>query len=735
MKTNFFSHVLLPLLKRRGSKKIVDAFPMTRHVFLAHGTTLLGALLFAFLPLFSQQVLTEEARARAMDAIEAKFDSLRGLPAPERNNQTAAFMKTQKEIAEAGVTDDGNVWALFKDGVPYEIFGNMKPLSTKPGSLAIPTEPTSARPWIAAPRLQGKDQPASSTAAVLLDNAFEDGGPALRGPFAASFYSPTAVLTRSSPQSNPSAQLQGNDLPESTQARVANALGNAFQDITGNIRSMLEANNGYKCAPGNDASVETLMNVKGVGVFFMEAHGGNGMIHDPVKGKNNTIYILTTSSLWTPQLTRKYIEQNLFLDGCLGLCFAGADRDPHSPSIVHNKRYYTITSLFIKKFWRFSENSFVFIHACTSNTLKETMRNTDVHASIFGGYSNLGDDNCLESALFLFDRMLGANEVEPREEIAPQRPFDFQEIAVDMARKGLNPIAKKPTCKILFGLGPGNFGLLNPSLKYARIIPYESRVELIGLFGQDPGEKNRKVEIENIAVPVESWEPEKIICHLPDSENGSCGEIKVTHRGRVSNSRWLTQWKGTADFREFEREDLRFNADFALRFVSDPWPYREHAGDKPISNRVWGVSSMSGSKCSWAASGQVLAYGGKVVAKWSGQGTPSVVTDVLLAPLSGTFEVGGPVTDLLGRDLWVSFAISDFFTELPFAKGDPRQGKRPTRLHAYNNGQSAVKIQVSEDFDFSKGRCPAADDRDDSGGEATWSEMKATHTMPKNARR
>ncbi len=691
---------------------------------------MLGVLLFACLPLFSQQAVTEEARSRAMDAIEAKYDSLRALPSPERNRQTAAFMKTLKEIAEAGVSKDGNVWALFKDRVPYEIFANMTPLPPQSGPVRPPKPP--ARPTIVPLGIQETVRPAPIRPAAALAYLHEEDGPA-----AVTFPSAGPWAPLSSRAGGVQAQLQGNDLPVSTQAQVANALGNAFLDGTGKIRSMLEAKEGYKCAPGNDASVETLMTIRDrkPGVFFLQAHGGSGQIHDPVTDTNIDSYIFVTSSISTPELTRKYIDQNLFVDGYLGRAYAEADRDPNDPSIVNHKRFYTITSLFIRKFWRFSDNSFVFIHACTSIAMKETMRAAG--ASIYGGYDNLSNDYGLDSVLFLFDRMLGANldEVEPHEEIAPQRPFDYQDIAVDMERKGLNPIAKDPGCKILFGLGPGNFGLLNPSIKFARIIPYQSRVELIGLFGVDPGEKNRKVEIENIAVPVESWEPERIVCHLPDSENGSCGEIK-SHPSRPRQQFPLADpMDGHGELSRVRREGSPFQGRFYLRFVSDPWPYREHAGDKPIPHPAWGVSSMAGSKCSWVASGRVVDYDGKVLVKWSGEGTPPVVTDDLLIPLGGTFEVGGGVTDLLGRELWVSFGIVDNFTESPVARGDPREGKRPTKLRAYNDGQSAVKIHVSEDFEFLPGHCSASDESDESGEGATWSGMKATHTMPKSARR
>ncbi len=761
MRTTFRFGFLSRLVRRARWMKAGGAGPARWSASSIRRLAVLGTLVivFASLPLSSQPastVVTEDARDRAMDAIKAKFESLRAVPPPERNRQTAAFMRTLKEVSAAGVSDDGTIWALFTDHVPYQIFASSQPLPPQSGPDRPPKAPTG--PAMVPARNSGSVRRVPVQQAEADDSSDEGGG---QGAFPLRSGGPREIFHSQAGAADP--QLQGNDLPASTQAMVANALGDAFGDITGTIRTLLDAN-GYTTVPGNDASIETLMKIRdrNLGVFFLEAHGGTGQIHDPVTDKNVDEYILATSSLRSPAQTRAYMAfadpgdargaapHNLFLEGYLGLADAVGDRDPNDPTRNLIKRYYTITPRFIRKYWRFADNSFAFIHGCTSILLKETMRAVGV--SIYGGYNALTYDPFLESVKFLFDRMLGANTIPPDEELVPQRPFDYQDIAVDMERKGLNQIAVNPKCRILFGLGLGNFGLLNPSIMYARILAYQSRVELVGLFGADPGEKNRKVEIENISVPVESWEPERIVCHLPNSEQGSAGEIKVTHRGRVSNSRWLTQWTGTAAFREFEDTDLHFRADFKLRFVADPWPYRLRAGDKPVQASdmpkllgeispadiehlpTWGVSSMNGSTCSWAASGRKLDYDGRVLVQRSGAGTPPVVTDDVLVPLNGSFEVGGPY-DPLAKELWVSFVIVDQFIETPIARGDPREGKRPTRLRAYHDGQSAVRIKVNEDFDLLAGKSPAEDGEDSSGGEATWSAMKATHLMPKNARR
>jgi hypothetical protein len=655
-----------------------------------------------FIPASSQIVIKEEARALAMDSIIAKYKALGALPLKERCLQTSAFMKTIKEIADSGITEDGNVWALFKDGVPYEIFGNMQalPPSKTEGSSWFPVSPSDFR----GPRLD----PESDTEAR---------------PFPAAWRTSETFPRPSGGQD----VLQGNDLPVSTRARVAMALGNAFKDVTETIRRQLKIG-GYNCVPGADASVETLKNLQGDGVFFLQAHGGDGEVHDPKTNSRVIEYILSTSSLWSVEQSNKYARQNMFKDGLLGVCEAVADRDPATQQLI-DKRYFTITTRFIKKYWMFAENSFVFIDACNSIRLKETMTSAEVGVSVYGGYISTANDYCLDSVLFLFDRMLGANEITPREEIAPQRPFDYHSIALDMERKGLNPIPRKPDCKILFGLGPGNFGLLAPSLKVMSVLAYRSRLELTGLFGKDPGEKNRRVQMESVALPVESWEPERIVCHLPGPEIESAGEVTVINRGRLSNSRWLTRWTGTVQInRSSDEGRLHLIADFFLVFASDPWPYRERAGDKPVDNKYWTISSMAGSTCMWNASGEVsgvVNYQNQVVERWTGKGSPRIVLDWSLLPsLDGTFEVGG--VPFRGNTLAVDFVILDQFTKMS------QRSPAPVQLGRYTPKESdncTVFWEPDREFNFPNGRIAVGDNDQDV---ITWSAMTASHRMPKD---
>lgn len=667
---------------------------------------LFGLLLLLSIPLSLAQAITEAARAKAMDAIEAKYRALVERPLPERQKQTLAFMKTLPVVGEAKISEDGNICLLFKDRVPYQIVTNARYDEPPPKAQLL-----LLRPDLWAPFARDADPTPERT----------------------SYAAPESLLAPYTLQ-----QSKPNDLPANVKARMCFALGNAFKNICGDVRKLL-TDNGYVVVPGEDASVDTLMRIKDYGVFFMQCHGGNGLIYDPVKLANVEEYILTSGDEWSDAKTGRFRAMRLFEEGYLGFCYASADYANILRLSTTQKRYYTITKKFIKNYWKFADNSFVFVSGCTTIRLKDVMATREVNASVFAGFDDLSTGKCAPGSLFLWDRLLGANEHGPDESGFPQRPFDWADIEKDMGRKRLWPQpftyegnTHKPTLR--FGTGQGNFGLLAPSIKFARTVPYEKKVELHGIFGKDPGQGERKVEIDNIAMVIEKWEPELITILLPGGEQGSCGEVKVTSRGRASNSRWLSEWKGTANVTIWGEDTLRFEANFRLRFVADPWEVREHAGDKATSPFAFGLHSTIGSACSWGASGEKKDNEGKVITRWSGGATPKPSVD-LGTNIAGSFGVGG-TADNYSKKAWVMFAIIDAMRYV--SHGSDRIV--PVKLADFGNGQPAVYMPFNADFDISGGSALVEDEPskvpyEGQNAKATWSSMACGLKMPNNARR
>lgn len=636
------------------------------------------------------------SRGKVMDAIKAKYDAVRSLPAGKRREATLAFLKTLPSVKEAVVTDDGNISCAFTDGMPYVIMESI--------CSNVPQPPPVNFDW-----LFGRVERLSGSKAI--------------GPL------PNCSV----------AQFQGNDLPLVTRARICNTLGPGFGNGSQTVRTLL-AGHGYDVIPGEDASLYSLEHLGVNGVFLLCTHGGNCRVWDKANGKWTTDYILSTGEEWNETKDKIFSDLGMVRDGLIGTCQATYDFDLRTGKPI-DKRFFTITRAFIKKYWKFSKNSFVAVHACTSYNLKDVMATADVNASVFMGYNDLGIGKCLDGVVFLFDRMLGANDpgVQPQEAGWPQRPFDYNSIDHDMRRKGLFPVVfaadgARHSCSPQFGLGRDDFGLLAPSIQNMSPLPHQRKFELVGMFGEDPGEKNRSVTLAGVAMPIDKWTPTKIIAYLPNSENESHGEVKVFHMGRASNSRWLSNWKGSIEVRIRGNQTLALNADFLLNWIADPWPYREQAGDKPVYPMVWPMLSSIGSTCSWVASGQEDDGDGHVLKKWSGNGNPRVWLDENMGTAK-TFGVGG-VGDSYQKHVNIFLAIID---TLDFWQGSSNPNT-PVKLGDWNSGQTLIQPKYDQDFNI-LGDTLTIDDEPSRlsygahSGSIKWTSMQCRYPMPKNAPR
>jgi hypothetical protein len=661
---------------------------------------LLAIALGLILPMvgFSQEI-SPAARVKLMDSIRAKFDSLKGQPPAKRRELTLAFMKSLKEVSRATITPDGNVCCVFRDNMPYMILGSMVPSP-------------------------GKPQPDKGA-------FFGASGPTL--PFAEPLAVPSATVL-------PSAQFQGNDLPLVTRARICNTLGATFGNGYKKIRELLTSK-GYQVAPGEDASLATLMNLGVNGVFVMATHGGNGYVWNKEKKDWVLDYILVSGEVYSDALEKKFTDMGMKFDGLIGTCEALYDIDPVTKKEI-NKRYFTISKAFIKKYWKFSHNSFVAIHACTSFNLRDVMATADVNASVYAGYNDLGVNDCWKGMVFLFDRLMGINDdaVLPHEDDCPQRPFDYSSLDTDIKKKGLYPVkfsheGVNHSTSLQFSPGRDDFGLLAPSIKWMACVPYQRKLDIQGIFGEDPGNGLRSVTIGGTAMVVDKWTPNKITVFLPNSEEGSHGEVKVIHMGRESNSRWLCNWKGTLNVKMRGNDTLAFNAEFLLNFNSDPWSYREYPGEKPVFPMIWNAYSTMGSSCTWTALGQEKDSNGNVLTMWVGGGSPNVWLDENMGT-SKTFGVGGAGDSFLKK---ISFfiAIMDTFA---FTRSGNTNYNTPVKLGAWIQGQSMVQAKFDSDFNIFGGKEEIDDEPSRlsyyaHSGSVTWTGMQCRFPMPKTAPR
>ena len=121
-----------------------------------------------------------------------------------------------------------------------------------------------------------------------------------------------------------------------------------------------------------------------------------------------------------------------------------SDSNPAIGVTKHAEAHYAITSKFVTKYWtgKLNPDSLVFINACSSASLDAVEFETAclrAGASHFVGWSDrmrLGE--ALDSAGFLFDRMIGANSTElgkPFIEQPEQRAFGIIEVLGEMATR------------------------------------------------------------------------------------------------------------------------------------------------------------------------------------------------------------------------------------------------------------------------------------------------------------
>ena len=215
--------------------------------------------------------------------------------------------------------------------------------------------------------------------------------------------------------------MQDKDLPSSRQARVLNAMGSHFVNPTGALDALLSGN-GYQIV-GGTGSVDSLKNVRGDGVFYISAHGGEGILRD-----SSHAFGLWTSTKADSNADKKYTTE---LDS-KELCYmTGEVNDTLFGANPTAETHYAITELFVLTYMTFGKNCLIYIDAFRS--ANQGFRDACLVASegktgVYVGWTDyVGDQEAYRAARFVFDRLLGANASftnnNPPKETPPQRPF------------------------------------------------------------------------------------------------------------------------------------------------------------------------------------------------------------------------------------------------------------------------------------------------------------------------
>lgn len=203
------------------------------------------------------------------------------------------------------------------------------------------------------------------------------------------------------------------------------------------------------------------------------------------------------------------------------------------------------------------DNSLVIINECPREgaSFEKIIDVCQKKASLFGIWEGAGKvdetDKGFPLAKFLFDRMLGANQLNPKS--PPQRPFDYRSVFDYMVSQGMATAEG-----VTFALFPGDHGdcgMLLPSIQNLGVMEEKDELHVVGLFGEQPKGVSAKVLIcqedptsgssSAKELAIKDWAATEIICELPPDGEGSAGYVIVEVEGRTSNARALTEWRTT----------------------------------------------------------------------------------------------------------------------------------------------------------------------------------------------
>lgn len=505
-------------------------------------------------------------RSAAIDRIEAKFEELAAAGNPDAWNALKDYVLTQPEFADAGVGEN-QLWAKFTDGRYFLYLDNWKVPSAEAQSSAFKS--------------------ASREALV-------------------------PVMLASGPGAS--------ELPTSPKAKLFMFNFDEFKDFGGTVvlnkAAQALKNRGWEPEILEDVPVDALKSVGKVGLLYINTHSG---VIGPDGEKQ---YAMVTSTQSISENEDKYADD--LADG--SLIYTRERKWRQKFGIGGRLPNYAITSKFVRKYWGFADNSLVILMACHggepgASDFRDAL--TAQRAGTIIGWNGSANPHGYEMVKRLFDRLAGANVVDPR--TPPNRSFHFDDVWSYLEKDGYlftPPIERgdPPVAVKRFGAG---FDLTNPVITELQLAA-NNRMIIHGEFGTEPG----KVSINGINVPA-TWSSDgkTIDVTVPTASNdplGSYGDVVVSARGRTSNPRTLTSWRGQVTYLY---EDLptdggtgiltqKIVVDLHLR--GDPYAMRT-AVNGPLYNNTWNVIPASDTKVTWSASG-TRSFEGEAFESWSGSG-------------------------------------------------------------------------------------------------------------------
>ncbi len=521
-----------------------------------------GPLLASLLVASGDRVVAPADRSRVLRAIGEKIVTLVGADPAVSSQALAAFLAQFPELEAVGISPDSSVYAQFIDGRPLNIFNN------RTGATAAELQRTIDLTPLPAP------EPGMSK--------IKSGLSYPEGTFRALAAQPVTGLPESRQAVLLKATVPGISAP------MLNSLVPAF------------ARRGYQVY-GDEAGLEQLMNVRdfgrNIGVFYIDSHGGVGDIpritptEEGSRGlfRDLPTFILLTSTVTTEEGDRKYSGH--FARGELSYGVLGPDVIKADGSIIRADAYYCVTSEFVRRYWKFGRNGFVYIDTCHGGSPAAAAFPRacfDAGAAVYAGWSDRVLDGWAYFATrVFFDTMLGGNNIFT--EITPKcRPFDRASVLAYMARRKIDvdQTSNFPGAHLLFtqNSAGGEFGLLNPSIQSMSVDESKDQLNIYGYF--DPT-TSATVRIEGNGTVERTVQPlsgTQLVVPLSATGSPSAGRVTVTQRQRPSNTVPLTEWKVSGEMiRYFAIGESQPSAtyEYKIHLRTDIHPYRRFPYETP----------------------------------------------------------------------------------------------------------------------------------------------------------
>jgi len=413
---------------------------------------------------------------------------------------------------------------------------------------------------------------------------------------------------------------QRSGLPSGKKALLMRAMGAAFQDIRGDLSTML-TNAGYTPSQ-QQGTIENLAAVRRPDIFYFDTHG---VYAKDWGGPGKDLAVAWTA---TPSPNAAYEP----------LC-SGADPelvrmtalDSYSATgAAVNVGHYGITPAFLRnRGVTFATNSLVYMDCCFLDLGPFKTACTAAGASLYAGWTDeVKGGDASRAALFGFDRMLGADSGKPNKETPKQRPFDYQSVLTDIRNRGWD---HSGAAVLNYSTGAGDCGMLAPSIQFITLYeaPFygtaKTKMEIAGLFGNDPGESKRKVTIADTLVEVSEWAPDMVTCDIPNFGEGSVGDVVVTVNDHKSNKVPLTEWTIPFTYTRRYWGSLQDTFHVNVHIRADIHSWRDKPRETPTKPTVVPFNGMADMDGDWKSEGEGFWNNdsGETRYVWGGSGSLS----------------------------------------------------------------------------------------------------------------